>query len=115
MSARLPSRFLVLIVFALAALLAGAPAQAQSLDQLRASGAIGERWDGYVVVRDANAAGAQATAEKVNAKRRQLYAKRASKEGATPEQVGQVYAQQILQQVPAGTWFLEQNGQWRQK
>ncbi|MEM7223280.1 MAG: YdbL family protein [Pseudomonadota bacterium] len=115
MPVRLHTRVLVLIALLFAALSMTAPAFAQSLDQLRASGAIGERWDGYVVVRDPGAAGAQATATKVNAERKKLYAKRASNEGATPEQVGQVYAQQIVQQVPKGTWILQQNGQWTQK
>ena len=111
----LHARFLVLIAFVLAALFVTAPAQAQSLDALRASGAIGERWDGYAVVRDGGVAGAKATVDKVNAKRRDIYAKRATKDGVSTEQVGMVYAQQIIQQVPGGTWLLQQNGQWIQK
>ena len=99
----------------LVSLVAAGPAQAQSLDALRASGAIGEKWDGYVVVRDAGAAGATAAAQKVNAERKKLYTKRAQADGATPAQVGQVYAKQIFNQVPKGTWFQQKNGQWKQK
>ena len=105
------------LVLALGLLLAIAapPAAAQSLEDLRASGALGERYDGYVQVRDAGAAGAKKVANEVNAKRRSLYEKRASKEGVTPEDIGQVYAGQIMKKAPGGTWFLDENGNWRQK
>ena len=90
-------------------------AMAQSLDALRASGAIGERYDGLVVVRDPGAAGAQSVANEVNAKRRSLYEQRAASQGVKPEDVGRVYASQIMQKAPGGTWFLGENGTWRQK
>lgn len=90
-------------------------AGAQGLDELRASGAIGERYDGYVVVRDAKAAGANGVAKEVNAKRRALYEERAAAQGVTPEDVGRVYAGQIMKQAPSGTWFQDANGNWRQK
>ncbi len=115
MPVRLHARFLVLIAFVLAALFVTAPAHAQTLDQLRASGAIGERWDGYLVVRDPNAAGAQATANKVNAERKGIYANDAAKQGIPVAQIGQIYADKIRKQVPGGTWLLQQNGQWTQK
>ena len=95
--------------------LSAAPVMAQSLDDLRASGAIGERYDGYVEVRDAGAAGAKSVAQEVNAKRRSLYEERASKQGVTSEDVGRVYAGQIMKKAPGGTWFLDENGNWRQK
>jgi len=95
--------------------LSALPAMAQSLDDLRASGALGERFDGYVAVRDAGAAGAKKVANEVNAKRRSLYEQRASTEGVSAEAVGRVYASQIMQKAPRGTWFLDENGNWRQK
>ena len=112
---RMPTRLLVLIAVLFATLVAASPLRAQSLDDLRASGAVGERWDGLVELRDTGNAGAKATVNQVNAERKKLYAKRASQEGATPEQVGQIFSAQILQGAPKGTWFLQQNGQWTQK
>ena len=105
------------LAFAMSLFLAAvAPAAfAQSLDELRASGAIGERYDGYVAVRDAKAAGAKSVANEVNAKRKSLYEERAASEGVSPEDVGRVYAGQILKQAPRGTWFLDANGNWQQK
>ncbi len=90
-------------------------AMAQTLDELRASGAIGERYDGFVEVRDSSAAGAKSVAKEVNAKRRTLYEQRAASQGATPQDVGRVYASQIMRKAPGGTWFLDENGNWRQK
>jgi uncharacterized protein YdbL (DUF1318 family) len=89
--------------------LSGPPALAQSLDQLRASGAVGERFDGYAQALKSGAAG---TVKKVNAKRRQIYAERAAAEGVSADQIGRIYAKQIFAKAPRGTKFLQQNGAW---
>ena len=105
-----------LFFFALAIVLAGAavqaPASAQSLDALRASGKVGERFDGYLQARDGSA---QAVVNQVNAKRRQIYEQRAKAQKVPADQVGRVYAQQILKDAPKGTWFLQPDGKWVQK
>jgi uncharacterized protein YdbL (DUF1318 family) len=105
-----------LFFYALAIVLAGAavqaPASAQSLDALRASGAVGERFDGYLQARNSSA---QAFVNQVNAKRRQIYQQRAKAQNVPANQVGMVYAQQILKDAPKGTWFLQPNGKWVQK
>ena len=87
-------------------------AAAASLDELRASGALGERFDGFVVARDASAG---ADAKAINAKRREIYQKRADSEGVDIDAVGRLYAKQILSDAPAGTWFLKDDGTWVQK
>jgi uncharacterized protein YdbL (DUF1318 family) len=89
------------------------PAWAQSLESLRASGVLGERYDGLVAVRQASA-DANRVAGEVNAQRQALYKKRAAEQGVAWEQVGRVYAQQIFAQSPKGTWFLTEQG-WVQK
>ena len=101
---------LLLILGFLGSFAAG-PAAAQSLDDLRASGAVGERYDGYAVARDP---GAESVVQQVNRKRRKIYEERAAAQGATSDQVGALYAPQIMGKAPPGTWFLEKNGQWRQ-
>ena len=106
-----------LILSALAALLlvvalGAAPADAQSLDALRASGAVGERFDGYAVARDASA---QGFVNQVNAQRQQIYQQQAASQGVPVDQVGQVYAQQIMQKAPAGTFFQKPDGGWMRK
>ena len=51
----------------------------------------------------------------VNAKRRAIYAARAKEQGTAADQVGRVYARQILGKAPAGTWFLQESGKWVRK
>ncbi len=98
--------------------LAALNAQAESrlLDAPRAAGSVGERYDGYAVVRDASQqASLGALVAQVNAERRAVYAQRAAADKATIDQVGRIYAAQILQSAPAGTWFLQESGQWVRK
>jgi len=87
-------------------------AHAQSADALRASGAAGERFDGFMEAREASAAAAVKT---INAERSTVYAQRAKEQGISPEQVGRVYAQQILSRAAPGTWIKTEAGQWIRK
>lgn len=92
-------------------ILTALPAWADSLENLRASGAIGESYNGYVVAREP---GAQEEAEEINAKRRAIYQEKAAAQGIDIEQVAKVYAAEIIRTVPPGTW-IQTNGQWRKK
>jgi hypothetical protein len=87
-------------------------AWADQLNDLRVSGAVGEAFDGFARARDSSA---NAFVEDVNEKRRQIYVKRAKSEGVSVDQVGRVYAAQIVQKAPKGTWFLGEDGKWAQK
>ncbi len=100
------------------AAVAAAPAYAQSkpLDAPRSSGAVGERYDGYAVVRDAKApADIRKLVEETNAERRKVYQDQAAAKGAPAEEVGKVYAGQIMTAAPAGWWFQGADGTWVQK
>ena len=113
----MPSRRGFFLALSLAVLLVAgfaAPAAAQSLDDFRKQGIIGERYDGLTMVRQPNAA-AQALVSQVNAKRSRIYAERAQQQKVSPEQVGKVYARHIFSRAPAGTWFLGEDGRWVQK
>lgn len=102
-----------LIVFSLLGFMRfTAPAWADALDDMRAAGKVGEGYDGFARARDASV---QAMVDSVNAKRRAIYAQRASEQGISAAQVGTVYAGKIIAQSPSGTWVLDQNGTWRQK
>ena len=63
---------LPLMALILVSALPASMASAASLDELRKSGAIGERHDGFVAVRS-NVSGAAKVAAAVNAKRRSIY------------------------------------------
>ncbi len=97
------------IVLALS--LCGTSVWADNLENLRASGAIGERYDGYVVAREP---GARAEADAINAQRRIIYQEKATAQGIAIDQVGKVYAEEIFKRVPAGTW-IQVNGNWIKK
>jgi uncharacterized protein YdbL (DUF1318 family) len=101
----------------LCALPAAASAQSQSrlLDAPRAAGLVGERYDGYAVVRGAAPADVVALVNSVNAERRAVYAQRAAAQRAPIEEVAKVYAAEIIKSAPRGTWFLSESGQWTQK
>jgi uncharacterized protein YdbL (DUF1318 family) len=113
-----PSRFSRRFVLAMLVAVAsgGAFAQSRTLDAPRSAGTVGERYDGYAVVRDpAQAASLAPLVEQVNAERRKLYAQRAAADGAPIDQIGRIYAAEILKSAPAGTWFLQESGQWTRK
>lgn len=106
----------VLTLFLLAGIFAAPPAIAQSLDALRKSGVVGERYDGYLVLRQANApADVRSLVTQVNAKRKKIYEERAKQQNVPADQVGQVYAKEIFQSAPSGTWFLGADGRWVKK
>ena len=92
-----------------------ARAQSRLLDAPRAAGTVGERYDGFAVVRGAAGADVAALVDQVNAERRAVYAQRAQADKASVEAVGKVYALEILKSAPKNTWFLSEQGQWTQK
>ena len=90
-------------------------AVAQSLDAARASGMVGERFDGYAVARETATPAVRRLVDNVNKQRRQIYAKRAGEQKIPRDQVGTLYANQIMAKVPKGTWILLQSGVWKRK
>ncbi|MGM0584382.1 MAG: YdbL family protein [Pseudomonadota bacterium] len=111
-------RFLVVLPLILAALLlAPQAASAQSkLDAYRMSGAVAERHDGYVEVRDASAApDAGGLVREVNAERRALYEKRARETDVPVEEVGKLFATKIVERAPPGTYFRQPDGSYIRK
>jgi len=103
------SMMMTIAVFLLAG---GVTAWAASLQDLRASGALGESVSGYAVARDP---GATAEVASINEKRKAVYAEKAAAQGVSIEQVGKVYAKEIFAKVPAGTWLQNEQGQWLKK
>ena len=107
-----------ILIIALTVLVAAPQAAvAQSkLDGYRANGAVAERFDGFVEVRDAAAArDAPALVADVNAQRRALYEKRARETGAPTAEVGKLFASKIVEQAPRGTYFRQSNGSFVRK
>ena len=114
-----PSRFSRRLLLAGCGLILALPALAQDRQSLlaapRAAGQVGERYDGYAVVHGSAPADVQALVAQVNARRRTLYEQKAAEQKVSIDAIGRVYAGKIMEHVPAGTWFLLENGQWTRK
>jgi hypothetical protein len=92
------------------------PAAAQSLEQAKAAGQVGERIDGYVGVVDANApSNIRALVDQVNAQRQAKYAEIAAERGTSVQAVAQIAGEKLIERAGKGEWVLGANGQWRQK
>lgn len=97
-------------------LLGGVSAQAKPLDAPRAAGQIGERYDGYVVLRDKNAPqSVKNLVAQTNAQRKALYEKRAKEDKVPVSAIGKIYAEQIIKSAPKGTYFLDSSGKWTRR
>ena len=111
-------RFLALLGLCLfAVMLAIPPAAAQRFDELRGSGVVGERYDGYAVVRD-KAAGPRVLAlvVKVNYVRQAAFARRAAEQDLPIDEVARAHARRnMLLWAPPGTWYLAEDGRWIRK
>ena len=92
------------------------PAAAQSLDQAKAAGQVGERIDGYLGVVDANAPGdVRAMVDRINAQRRAKYAEIAAERGTSVQAVAQIAGEKLIERAARGEYVLGANGKWRQK
>ena len=96
-------------------LFAATPAAASPLDDYRAAGVIVERFDGRVEAINNAPAAAKALVTEVNAKRMEIYTKRAQDVSAPVEEIGKVYAKEILKKAPAGTVFKDAAGKLTKK
>lgn len=109
-------RVLVVAALMMCGLIVGpSHALAQSLDAARASGMVGERFDGYAVARDNATPAVRSLVASVNSQRGKIYAKRATEQKIPTAEVGKLYASQIVAKAPKGTWFLSSSGAWRRK
>lgn len=84
------------------------------LDQLKASGVLGENNRGMVELRGDDAAAGDVMAEE-NRDRGIVYAELAKQTGTSAEQVGRARARQIAASSAAGVWLQKPDGSWYQK
>ncbi|MEN2979679.1 YdbL family protein [Tistrella bauzanensis] len=99
-----------------AALPATAIAQQADLDALKASGTVGERFDGYVaVVKGQGDAATQRVIDQINLQRKDRYREIAGKRGTSLSAVEQIAGAQIIERAPSGSLVMPQNGTWVRK
>ena len=107
----------VLLIAAMAALAVPGSAPAQNPNAILAAkraGTIGERYDGYVGIVNANAsAEVRRQVAALNIRRRTLYSNLAARKGVSPEEVGITTACSLLRRVSIGEYYLLGQGGWR--
>lgn len=106
---------LALALLASVAVPASAPAQdPAAILAARRSGLIGERYDGYVGIVNANApAELRRQVAALNIRRRTLYSNLAARKGVSPEEVGITAACSLLRRINIGEYYLPGQGGWR--
>jgi uncharacterized protein YdbL (DUF1318 family) len=88
----------------------------QSLVNAKADGLVGERADGLVaLVTDNPSAELRNLVAQVNAERMSEYNQIAAETDAPLEAVQARAGRQIIQRLPAGQYFMDASGRWRQK
>jgi uncharacterized protein len=88
------------------------PAAALELSDARASGAVGEKSDGYVTALKPEAS---ALAAEVNAKRKAKYAEISKQNGQPVDVVAKLAYPQIVSGLPAGAKYQDSSGAWKTK
>jgi uncharacterized protein len=104
-----------IVLVALVSSVSPSAAQSRVLDDARVAGTAGERFDGIAIARAGASGAVKQSIDAVNAQRLAIYRKRAASEGITTEAVGRIYAKQIYENAPSGTWFLLKSSQWVRK
>ena len=101
----------------LLALLATVPAAAQTpaVDDARLSGAVGERFDGYVGVAAPVSAAIRSQVASINIRRRSLYSRLAASKGVSPRDVGITAGCQLLARISVGEAYMLGDGVWRRR
>jgi uncharacterized protein YdbL (DUF1318 family) len=92
-----------------------ASAQTPLVNQARAQGVAGERFDGYMGLAAPGSAALRSAIGAINIKRRSLYSDLAAKKGASPQEVGLTAGCQLLARVVVGEAYLLSDGKWRRR
>ena len=111
-------RFAGLALAASAVPLGSAPALAQSsplVASARASGMVGERFDGYLGFAAPPSRALRSQVEAINIRRRSLYSSLAVRRSVTPQDVGIAAACQLMQRVAVGEAYMLADGVWRRR
>jgi uncharacterized protein YdbL (DUF1318 family) len=99
------------------AMVFAAPAMAaDSLEDARAAGLVGERPDGLVAPVSSNVpADVMSLIQSVNAKRMEKYQQIAAEKGVPVEQVGAITGEKIIAKLKPGWYYMDASGNWVKK
>ncbi len=97
------------------ALFAGPVVAQDAVLAARASGIVGERYDGYLGAAGVLSPSLRTQVGVINIKRRALFSDLASRRGVTAGDVGVAAACNLLARVTVGEVYLLSEGQWRRR
>jgi len=103
----------VLLVLAVVTMTGPAMAQTPAVNAARASGVVGERFDGYLGIVVAAPANVRSQVASINIQRRSIYSNLAASRRATPRDVGITAGCELLGRVGVGEAYQWADGQWR--
>ena len=101
-----------------ALMLTAMPLSAQSSPVIiaaRASGQVGERYDGYLGYAQTPAPGVRSQVDAVNIRRRSLFTGLAGQRGASPQEVGIAVGCELLASVAVGEVYMLADNVWRRR
>lgn len=102
------------LALGLATILPVASAFAQSLDQAKAAGQVGERADGLLGLVTAAPGGVQSLVDRINAERMAEYARIAQQNNTTVQAVQAIAGQRLIDRTPSGQ-FVNPGDGWMRK
>lgn len=104
----------VFIIAALASLTVASAAWALDLSQARKAGQVGEKRDGYITAIK-NSPEVSALVAEVNAKREAEYRRISAENGQPVSVVSKLAAEQIINNLPAGSSYQDASGGWKKR
>lgn len=104
-----------LVLALLLAASAPAAAQTDALAAARASGVVGERYDGYLGFAATASEAVRRQAGAINITRRSLYTSLATKRRVTVQEVGIAAGCSLLARVAVGEAYMLSDGTWRRR
>ena len=98
------------------ALVPAGEASAQSLDQAKAAGLVGERADGYVGIVDPSAPAAVVTmVQNINGQRRAKYQEIAAQNATSLRAVEAIAGEKLVSRASPGEYVMDATGRWHRK
>ena len=104
-----------MILLAALCVAGGAAAQSPGVTAAINSGAVGERYDGYLGVAAAISPAVRSQVAAINLQRRTLYSNLATSRGASPSEVGITAGCQLLTRVRVGQSYMLADAAWRRR
>jgi uncharacterized protein YdbL (DUF1318 family) len=110
-----PGRLLIAVGLAMAVAVPVVAQSSRAVVAARATGTVGERYDGYLGYVAAPSADLRRAVDAVNIKRRALYSELGARRSVSPQDVGVTAGCELLRRVAVGEAYLLADNRWRRR